>query len=79
MIRPMGVGLYITNIVLFWLFAIIVISRFNSAKLRAALTFGQSIALILNYPFLLDELANTFIWSISSLNFNYFSDIVDCQ
>jgi hypothetical protein len=35
------------------------------------MNFAQTIALLLYYPFLLDELSYKFIWSFSSLNFTY--------
>lgn len=45
--------------------------RVNSQKMRITMNFGQTIALLLYYPFLYDHISYKFIWSISALNFPY--------
>jgi hypothetical protein len=39
--------------------------------MRITINFGQIIALVMYYPFLLDEVSSQFIWGISALNFSY--------
>ena len=72
MVLPVADILYYTNIGLNWLYIIVMFSRVNSPKIRIVVNFAQAIALISNYPIILDQISKQFLWSLSAFNFKFF-------
>jgi Mg2+/citrate symporter len=68
---PIATVLFYANIALFWAQVLLILCRIHSQKMRIAIIFGQTIALVLNYPFLLDEVTQRYLGALSALNFSY--------
>lgn len=79
LLLPIADGFYYANIAMFWLYIIIIFCRVNSPKIRITINFSQIIALLLYYPYLLDQTSKKFINALSSFNFSYLFNLYTCS